>query len=240
MAKKVLKEIDLKVLIFEEIPLGQIGGKLGGYLDYFFSSNSEELRKEHYSVNDYGSLKYSFNYLWPHATNKIYKKGGVYNFQIRSFNDEVIKTLEERIVLWNDKTFKVLKIDVKEINPFDRKIERVFTTTPLIIKNDFGYWRGKVDVEEFEKRLRGNMIKKYNALFDKDIRNVRVFSKYSIDNEKPISLSYKDINLLGDKVTLFIDEDPVSQEVACAALGTGLGENCTRIGAGYLNFKYRR
>lgn len=56
-------------------------------------------------------------------------------------------------------------------------------------------------------------------------------------NRKVIAMHYKDISLLGDKIELCIDADPVSQEVAYMLLGVGLGENNSSMGAGYVNYK---
>ena len=52
-----------------------------------------------------------------------------------------------------------------------------------------------------------------------------------------ISVNYKNIKLLGDKLQLNIADDKLSQKIAYMALGTGLGENNSR-GLGFVNFRY--
>ena len=57
------------------------------------------------------------------------------------------------------------------------------------------------------------------------------------ENIKPISTKYKNISLLGDKMTLYIAENEMAQEMAYFILGTGLLEMGSR-GFGYCNYKW--
>lgn len=237
----ILKEYKIKVLLLKDVSLKEVGKKLGTYLDCVLCTDKNWLENRHYDDSKL-STKYSFNYLFPIASGGVYKKGSIHDFQLRTVNSDVSKILEEKLPLWNDGTFKFLKLNMEMFNMGENSkvIERVFTVTPVLIKNDFGYWRDKESVDFFEKRLRGNMIKKYNFMFEKDLKDIKIFSNYTIDNDKPIAMSYKDVVLLGDKVTLFIDSDEISQKIVKACLVAGLGENNTRLGTGFLNYKYRR
>ena len=50
---------------------------------------------------------------------------------------------------------------------------------------------------------------------------------------------YKNVVLLGDKLSLTISKDERAQELAYMALGTGIGENNAR-GCGFLSYRYSR
>lgn len=59
----------------------------------------------------------------------------------------------------------------------------------------------------------------------------------SLKNKKPISTNYKNIKLLGDKISLNISDEFLAQELAYMSLGTGLSEMNAR-GYGFVNFRW--
>ncbi len=95
-----------------------------------------------------------------------------------------------------------------------------------------------MSLSEFEERIKINLIKKYNKFTGEKIEeNFDFYTSIEFKNKKPISVNYKNIKLLGDKLQLNIADDKLSQKIAYMALGTGLGENNSR-GLGFVNFRY--
>lgn len=95
-----------------------------------------------------------------------------------------------------------------------------------------------MSLEEFEKRLKDNLIKKYKFFTGNDIdENLPLYNLIEFKNKVPVKMPYKSINLLGDKIVLEIAQNKQAQELAYLALGVGLLENNSR-GFGFVNFKY--
>ena len=93
-------------------------------------------------------------------------------------------------------------------------------------------------LEEFEKRLKENLIKKYKFFTGKDIdESLPLYDLIEFKNKVPVKMPYKNINLLGDKIVLEVAQNHQAQELAYLALGVGLLENNSR-GFGFVNFKY--
>lgn len=119
-----------------------------------------------------------------------------------------------------------------------KKIKKIYSITPMIIKNDEGYWKNLIDVSEFERRIKENLIKKHNNILnDKMDENFILYESIEFKNRVPISIPYKDRKLLGDKISLEIPADDVSQEIAYMALGTGIGEMNAR-GLGFMGYRW--
>lgn len=58
-----------------------------------------------------------------------------------------------------------------------------------------------------------------------------------LKNIKPIGTQYKGKTLLGDKISLDILEDDISQYIVYMALGTGMGEMNAR-GFGFMGYRW--
>ncbi len=186
--------------------------------------------------NSIGYKFYCFNGLYPLEQDEIYKQDNIYTFQLRTIDIELAKYLMNKIknIVTND--IKVLKCDLKIISK--KHIEKIFSITPLIIKDDKGYWREHMSLKEFEERIKINLIKKYNKFTGEKIdENFEFYTAIEFKNRKPISVDYKNIKLLGDKLQLTVADDEVSQRIAYMTLGTGIGENNGR-GMGFVNFRW--
>lgn len=93
-------------------------------------------------------------------------------------------------------------------------------------------------LDEYEGRLFANTVKKYNAFTGEQIEeDFPLYTNITFLNRHPISCRYKNISLLGDKLSLQVADDMKSQEIAYFILGTGLCELNSR-GAGFCNFKW--
>ena len=117
-------------------------------------------------------------------------------------------------------------------------IETLYTLTPAILKNESGYWRDEFSIFDFEKRLKANLIKKWNQYYEcKMEEDFDLYTSLEFLNGKPIAFNYKNIKLLGDKVKLHISDNKSAQDLAYFALGTGLCEMNSR-GAGFVNYRW--
>lgn len=179
---------------------------------------------------------YSFSGFIPLETDGIYKKGNIYTFIVRTVDQKLTNIFKERLVNQSTNELKALVAESKKIKI--RPIEKIYSLTSVIMKFEEGYWRGKYSEEIFEKRIRENMIKKFNMLNQSKLdEDFELFQYIRFDNQKPIAFPCRDITLLGDKVTLGVATNPIAQQLAYMTIGTGLGEINAR-GAGFIGYKY--
>ena len=108
----------------------------------------------------------------------------------------------------------------------------------MIIKDSTGYWRENIYFDDFERKLKENAIKKYNQINQIKIdEDFELYTSIEFKNKKPYAVSYKNIKLLGDKVSLNISDNEIAQEISYMLLGTGVGENNGR-GAGFMGYRW--
>lgn len=226
-------EYSIKVFLYRDLKLEETGYELGRFLNELLCTKKEWIN-QHYNKS---YKPYSFNYLYPLAVDNIYSGGKIYNFQCRINSKFIEQVFDESLEDFKNGLFKAI-VFTKKVIPQNRIIQRVFTTTPLIIKNDTGYWQNALDYNEFEDRIRNNMIKKFNFISDEDIKEAKIFTSMTLDNRSPIAIKYKDIRLLGDKITLYLSADELSQKIAYNSLAFGLGENNATAGTGFIHYKY--
>lgn len=224
--------LNIKIYLLNNIYLNKMQQSIATTIDLALARSVEYLQFH----NDIGYKFYCFNGLYPMEKNGVYKEDNIYTFQLRTIDKDLCEYLirELRDIITND--IKVLKCDLKIIPK--KHIEKIFSITPLIIKDDKGYWREHMSLKEFEERIKINLIKKYNKFTGEKIdENFEFYTAIEFKNRKPISVDYKNIKLLGDKLQLTIADDEVSQKIAYMALGTGIGENNGR-GMGFINFRW--
>lgn len=177
---------------------------------------------------------YCFNMLYPLEKSKIYKKGEIYTFIIRTVDKELSNHFTQNLTNEYTSEIKVLTLDKRVISK--KHIDKVYSITPIIAKFEDGYWRKNNTIDVLEKRIKDNIIKKYNQFHKTEIdEDFELFTNIHIKNKKPISTQFKDIKLLGDKLELRIAENGQAQELIYFALGVGLGEVSSR-GFGYINY----
>lgn len=94
-----------------------------------------------------------------------------------------------------------------------------------------------MSLDEYERLLKENLIKKYNEFTNQKINeDFELYTYIKFINRKPIANLYKEkIKLLGDKISIKIADNNMAQELAYFALGTGLGTTNAR-GFGYCNY----
>ncbi|SHK79606.1 CRISPR-associated endoribonuclease Cas6 [Clostridium cavendishii DSM 21758] len=228
----IVNELKIKIYLLKDINSINCNTLIAMLIDKCLAKD------EYYSIyhkeNKYKN--YCFNLLYPLEVSKVYKEGGIYTFIIRTVDKNLAEFLVKNLVNEYTDNIKVLTI-TKTVIP-KKIITDIYSITPIIIKTDNGYWKNNISLDEFEERLKINLIKKWNSFHDTKINeDFELFKTIRFNNKKPVATNYKDIKLLGDKLNISISENDLSQELIYFALGTGLGELGAR-GFGFLNFKW--
>lgn len=224
-------ELTLKVFLLKNIDSTEALEKISELIDKSLAKN-ERFLKFH---NDNIFKNYTLNAFFPVEKLKTYKEGNIYSIKIRTIDEKLVEFLKANLVNEYTDSIKALTQQCKIISK--RHIERIYSVTPIIIKTDNGYWRGNLSLDEYERRVTENLIKKYNTFFNEKLdENFELFNLFKFDNQKPISCRYKKIHIMGDKVSLAIAENQTAQSLAYMALGTGLGEMNSR-GYGFINYR---
>lgn len=224
-------EISLKVFLLKEIDFSESQSKIADLIDQTLVKDEKFL-----SIHNKNMYKnYCFNSFYPLEKDGIYKVGSIYTIKIRTIDKEMAMYLNDKIANEYTNCIKALTIEIRIIPK--RYIEKIYTITPLIIKNDSGYWKNSLSFDGFEKRLKENLIKKYNSINETKIdEDFQLYTSIEVNNRMPIACSYKGKKLLGDKVNLVISDDEMAQNLAYMSLGVGLGEINAR-GYGFVNYK---
>lgn len=225
-------QIRMKLFLLQDIKINEIQEKTASFLDKSFGC-SESLLKMH-EENRFKYYSFDFPYLVDE--DKRYKKGKIYTLTIRTIDSVLANHFLNRAVNCYTEDIKGL---TAEIRILPRKVmDCLYTLTPAILKDERGYWKDCMGVEEFENRLKVNLIKKWNQFYgEKLAEDFPLYTMIEFLNDKPIGMEYKNIKLLGDKIRLRIAEHETAQKLAYMALGTGLLEMNSR-GAGFVNYRW--
>lgn len=225
-------EISILVFLIKEINLKEAFSKIGEFIDSGMVKKPELLELHH--KNTYKN--YCFCSLFPLEKDKIYKGGSIYTIRIRTVDYKLAKFFNKELVHHFNDNIKALTSTIRILSK--KHIEKIYSITPLVLKTNEGYWKGNLSLNDFERRLKENLIKKYNLLMNTKINeDFQLYTSIEFMNKKPVAISYKGKKILGDKISIHISDDKISQELAYMSLGTGLLEMNAR-GAGYMNVKY--
>ena len=225
-------QVRIKLFLLQDLEVDYIQDKLNGYIDKAFSKD-EELRIFH-EENKFKC--YCFDSLYPVEKDKIYKKNNIYTLTLRTVHKKLADFFCEKLVNEYDNNFKGLTSEVRIIPK--KYLDKIYSVTPIILKNDEGYWKYKLTMDQFEKRLKENLIKKYNFIMNTKIdEDFELYNSIEFNNKKPIAVPYKNVKLLGDKITLKAADNSIAQELLYMSLGTGLLEMNSR-GQGFVNYRY--
>lgn len=225
-------EINVKVYLVSDILQEDCQKEITKVIDEVLANDCKFLNfhNKNYFKN------YCFNSLYPLAKDKVYKEDSIYSFQIRTASLELAEYFSVNLKSVFTSSIKVLKVDVRKI-PL-KHIDKIFSITPVVLKSDNGYWKGGLSLGDFERRIKENLIKKYNQITGEKIdENFPLFVALEFKNKKPIAIKYKGKKLLGDKISLKIADDQLSQKIANLAIGCGIGEMNAR-GYGYVNYRW--
>jgi len=225
-------EIELKLFLLKEVRQEEALNQIAAFIDETLSME-ESLLKFH-QINCFKN--YVFCSLYPMACQGVYKKDRVYTVIIRTIHSKLSNFFCGHLAAHRDASMQGLTCNVKIIPK--RPIEKVYSLTPVILKDKEGYWKKYLSFEDFESRLKINLIKKYNAFMnDKVEEDFQLYTTISLLNEKPIKIPYKGIHLLGDKIELQVSNNPLAQRLSYMMLGTGAGESNAR-GCGFMNYQW--
>lgn len=225
-------QIRIKLYMLTDVVLNRIQTNLTAFIDKGFLENKELLQM--HEENRFKNYCYDLPY--PAEKDKIYKKGKIYTVTVRTIDPKLAKYFQEVCV--NSYTDEVKGL-TSEIRIIPKKvIDSLYTLTPVILKDDKGYWRKHMQLAEFENQLKVNLIKKWNTFTGEKLsEDFSLYTLLEFLNETPVPMEYKSIKLLGDKIRLQIADNEIAQKLAYMALGTGLLSMNSR-GAGYVNYRW--
>lgn len=226
-------EYKVKIKLKNDLQYYELPDKLSYFIDSTLGEN-EEFLKYHGNSHYKG---YVHDFLYPIESNGIYQKNKIYTMRIRMIEEKLVQYLMGKLAFHETNEFIAIGGEIKIIPK--RNIQQLYSITSVILKGPGqGYWRDWMTLEQFETRLKDNLIKKYKFFTGNELdENFSLYNLIEFKNKVPVKVPYKNIRLLGDKVILEIADNKQAQELAYLALGVGLLENNSR-GCGFVNFKY--
>ena len=225
-------EIKTKIFLMKDLSSNDAQVEICKIIDATLAKDKNYL--EFHKKNKFKN--YCFDSLYPIPKDKTYKGNKIYTFTLRTIDKNLANYFHKSLANEYSKTIKCLTSEIRIIPK--KFIEKLYSITPVIIKDNSGYWKKNLALKDFERRLIENLIKKYNAINSTKIdEDFEFYTSLEFKNKKPCSLKCKDIILLGDKISLNISDDKLSQDLAYMALGTGLLEVNSR-GAGFTNYRW--
>lgn len=227
-----IHELTLKVFLTKNIKSYESLEKIANLIDKSLSKDKKLLNFHQENIYKY----YTFNSFYPIEKSRVYYEGKIYSVKIRTIDEKLVQYFKKNLVNEYTDYIKALTLESKVIPK--KHIEKLYSITPAIIKTENGYWKGNLSIEEYTNRLKDNLVKKYNNYFNTKMdEDFILFKGINFENHKPISCKCKNINILGDKLTLIIDENENAQSLAYLSLGTSIGEMNAR-GYGFVNYKW--
>ena len=228
----MIYEIRLKVYLMENIINSEMMEHISKFVDASLGKSPDFI--EFHNKNQF--KYYCISGFYPIEKDGIYKRDNIYTITIRTVDKKLGKYFLE--VLENTITSKIkgLRISVRILPP--KFIGEIYSLLPVIIKSEEGYWRNTMNLEQYERRLFENAVKKYHGYTGEKLdEDFQFYTNIIFLNRKPIPNGYKKIKLLGDKINLKIADNKSAQKLAYFLLGTGLGEVNSR-GYGFCNFRW--
>lgn len=224
--------VRIKIIIIQDTPVEEIRGAVTEFLDSGLAVNPQfaELHKQ----NRY--KYYCYDSLYPIEKEKVYKKDQIYTLTIRTLDANLAKYFSECVVNTYTDKLKGLTAQVRIIPK--KHIDVMYTLTPAILKCESGYWKDEMTVEQYEERLKVNLIKKWNELHGEKIQeDFELFTGVEFLSKCPVASQYKGIKLLGDKIRIHVADNEMAQKLAYMALGSGVLEMNSR-GFGFVNYRW--
>lgn len=229
-----MKVYEIKMLLYllKDIDYKECQEEICNFIDSGMVKDEKLL--ELHNKNTY--KLYNFNLFYPLERDNVYKQGGMYSIQIRTIDKTLADFFNNTLVNNFTESIKGLTSAIRIIP--QKHIDKIYSITPAILKSDEGYWKGNLSLSDFERRLKENLVKKYNLVMDTKIdEGFQLYTNIEFKNEKPVAINYKGRKLLGDKISINIGDEKIAQDLAYMALGTGILEMNAR-GAGYVNYKW--
>lgn len=230
-AKEIkVMQIRIKIYIIRDVPVEKIQAEMAAFLDQELVKDARFAR-----LHEENRFKgYCFDSPYPVEQDKIYKKDRIYTLTIRTVDLELARYFATQAVNGYTQSVKALTAEAKVI--LQKPIELLYTLTPVILKCENGFWRDTLSVEQYEERLKVNLLKKWRQFYGERLpEDFELLIGIEFLNKAPIKAEYKNIHLLGDKLRLHIAENQTAQDLAQLAVGVGMGEMNSR-GYGFCNY----
>ncbi|MGL5050426.1 MAG: CRISPR-associated endoribonuclease Cas6, partial [Fusobacteriaceae bacterium] len=177
----------------------------------------------------------NFNSFYP-LEEKIYLEGKIYTIKLRILENKMKSFFEENLPGLRSEDIQILTVKTKKI--MIKHITEIYSLTPAVCKFENGYWKTNESIENFEKRIKDNAIKKYNFFYSTKLdEDFDFIKKIEFKNRIPIAVNYKNIKFLGDKVQIELEDNEISQKLGYIIYASGLLELGAR-GFGFVNAKF--
>ncbi|MDR0408738.1 MAG: CRISPR-associated endoribonuclease Cas6 [Campylobacteraceae bacterium] len=183
---------------------------------------------------------YTFGSFYPIEKNKVYEKGKIYQFTMRTLNETLANALRGSLKNnTNNRHFTIVEVAYREISQFF--VNELYSVSPVIVSVDNGrFWTIKEsgDVEQLKELLHNNAEKKYKNFFNEKVNVYQNFIQLiEIKNRTPqnivITKDDKKVRFFGNKLRIIPNEDEVSQKLAFVAFSCGIGEK-NSYGGGFV------
>lgn len=223
-------ELLTTVFLKKDIYYQEINWRIGELINQsmYFSDDLKKFHKEN-------KIKYYvFSGLSPIEKEKIYKKGRVYFFRLKSLNKSFIEEIKNNYKKINNDFFHIV---ASEINFYQQKfITNLYTLNAAISTLDNnGYWKKDNGLEFLKERIKNNLLKKYENYFEEKLDLKDEFIEYiEVLNKKPIVYKYKNFKVLGNKFNIKVGTSIESQKLAKIANAVGILEKNSSLGGGYV------
>lgn len=235
-------ELRLKVYLLSEIAQEQSSAALGEFFDSHLAKNPTYLKLHQTNCFKF----YCFDRFYPTEADGIYRKDQIYTVRIRTVSPTLAQYFSDSLANHYTARIKGLTLQLRQVP--QKMISELYSVTPAVIKCTAGteagkkvsggYWKDCISFDEYEQRLKVNLIKKYNVLTGTKLdESFDLYRQIELVNRKPIAVPYKRIRLLGDKLRLQISENEQAQQLAYLAVGTGICELNAR-GLGFVNYQF--
>ena len=225
-------QVRVKLFLMKDVHADNICNALNSFIDGSFYRDEELL-----NIHEVNKFKYyCFDGLYPIEKDKVYKQDNIYTLTLRTIDKKLADFFYKVLENESNDIFKGLRSEIRIIPK--KHIDKIFSVTPAILKTENGYWKQNLTLDDFERRLKENLIKKYNYIMDTKINeDFELYNSIEFNNKKPFAVSYKNVKLLGDKITLNAADNAMAQELLYMSIGTGILEMNSR-GQGFINYRY--
>ncbi len=231
----VVYEITVKIFFQQEVCVSLISGILAQYIDSYL------VKDPHFLVLHKRNTIKGYSFDMPSKIEKgmkVYKSDEIYQFRIRTVNQELMSYLMEGIADHKTNAVKGLARTVKQIP--HKPIASVYTLTPCIIRpaNNKRYWRDCMSFEEFEQELCASLIHQYERYTGEEVeKNVTLYDQIELKSKCAIGVTYKGITMLADKLAMQVSDNETAQKVLYFTLANSIGCMGSR-GMGFLAYRF--
>lgn len=228
-------EITVRIYLPKNIQVPDMQGAISHFIDSYLNKN-EVFAQFH---QEKAPKCYTMDLPYPIEKGmREYKGDNIYQFRIRTINEELSSYLLSGIAEHSTQEIKGLVRTVKAIP--HRHITGIYALTPVVLINaeGKGYWRDIMSFPEYEEMLKKSIIHQYEVCTGERIeQDCTLYDQIELKNKCAIGVPYKGIKLLGDKLSMQVSDNDTAQRIAYYLLGSGLGSKGSR-GFGFLGYKF--